>query len=230
VPRKKNNNGNHHQLTINCWHLRQLPENLSAATQLFKLNPDVKLRQAWLPNVQPEFMPASVWTGWTDEAIGVYAELQDRDIFNAANGENQKCWQLGDVFEIFLRPLPADLYWEFHVTPENNRLQLLYPSEAFFREGNNVADDWLQGIGLPPNSFKSETLLLRKQNLWCVYAVFPLTLFGAAAELHKGDEWLANFCRFDYTRGQALPVLSATAEPKRADFHDNSSWSKLRFV
>ncbi|MDR0532796.1 MAG: hypothetical protein LBH01_02470 [Verrucomicrobiales bacterium] len=216
---------------LHCRYLKQNPYDLLIAAELLTVQQPVHMAQSWLPEPDKRFMPASVWPFWTDDSIGVYAELQDRDIANSADGENQKSWKTGDVLELFYRPLPGEAYWEFHVTPENHHLQLLYPSEKFFRElGKQQAGNWLDGIGLPPHSFKSETLITREKNLWRVLALIPQSMFCLPRSLRIGDEWLASFCRYDYTRGEDKPVVSTTSTPPRPDFHDNSSWRRLKFA
>ena len=218
------------QTAINCPYHQITPQSLHEAATLIVGYDAIPLGQSWRTELQPGFLPASVKVFWTGEGLGVCAELHDRDIFNDANGENQKFWRTGDVFELFLRPLPGEKYWEFHVTPNNHRLQLAFQSEAFFRTLHlDGPEDWPPGLCLPPNSFESKALMMKERNIWQAYAFVPWSLFGLPRKVGKGDRWLASFCRYDYSRGVDKPVLSTTAFSSKLDFHDNNSWRVLEF-
>src|ERR1051326_2605619 len=78
-------------------------ENLDAVRAAFRDATPVALGQAWLTTTEPEFAGAIVRTGWRDDSLFVLAELTDGDIFTRATGHNQRFWELGDTFEMFLQ-------------------------------------------------------------------------------------------------------------------------------
>jgi len=75
---------------------------LDDVRRAFQSVPPCLLGQAWLVESQSEFSPATVRTGWRENSLFIFAELADRDIFNRATELNQRTWEMGDVFEIFL--------------------------------------------------------------------------------------------------------------------------------
>ena len=85
------------------------------------------LQQAWRDAPESGFQPARVRIGWLPDALWVDAHLTDLDILNAATGLNQSTCELGDIFEIFVLPAAQQIYHEFHITPENQQLQLRWP-------------------------------------------------------------------------------------------------------
>src|SRR5581483_9783439 len=103
------------------------PQDWSDATQAFASAASCRLGQGWQEEPHPHFQPAVVRVGWAPESLWVYAELTDLDIYNKATRNNQNTWDLGDVFELFVRPLPQIIWFEFHVTPEHQTLQLRWP-------------------------------------------------------------------------------------------------------
>ncbi|MDD5260679.1 MAG: hypothetical protein PHD76_02425 [Methylacidiphilales bacterium] len=218
---------------IRCLATGSVPATLDEAGRFFEDMAGSELVQHWLPEPEPFCRPGQVWICRSDSHFGVYAVLQDEDISNSAREENSRTWETGDTFEIFLRPLPGLRYFEFHVTPENQKLQMAFESEDFFRQrvasGLGKDDNWLAGVGLPAGSFSSETQVEAPGKIWRVWARIPLALFGSAAGFGADREWLASFCRYDYTRGREKPVLSSTSPYPRKYFHDNTSWRKLLF-
>ena len=220
--------------SIPCPLIHATTFNLAQCPGLLEGRPGTVLGQSWLTQHESDFRPATVWAFQTDSFLGVYARLQDEDIGNSARTENMRTWETGDVLEIFLRPQPGLRYLEFHVTPENQRLQLSFESEAYARARPDSIGKhpvrWLEGIGLPAGSFESEALVRTEYKEWRVLARIPLALFGRADGIPAGEQWLVSFCRYDYTRGRNLPVLSTTSSHAEADFHDNAGWHPLQFT
>ena len=119
------------------------------------------LGQAWCAELEPGFAPGQVRAGWRRDSLLVFAELTDHDVHSAATGINQRTWEFGDTFEMFLRPDGQEEYFEFHVTPNNYRLQLRFPSSEALRRAQaaNAIDEFLLpgevfnlGLGWSPTS------------------------------------------------------------------------------
>ncbi len=175
------------------------------------------MRQAWRKELEPGFMPATIRTGWRDDKLLLFAELTDVDIFNAATSLNQCTWLLGDVLEVFLQPVDQPGYVEFHVTPENNRLQLAFP-----RAGGKA-----QVIQDRP--FHSQTWVDQDGRRWSVYMEVPtVSVIGNHKSL-LDRQCRVSFSRYDYTRGRNQPVISSTSAHQEPDFHRFHEWSLLHF-
>ena len=118
---------------------RRLPvfdaEKLDTVRAAFATAGGCVMQQAWLAGPEPDFTPAVVRAGWRGNSLLVFAELEDADIFTRATAHNQRMWELGDVLEIFLSAENSAGYVEFHVTPNNLRLQLRFPNPAAVRRG-----------------------------------------------------------------------------------------------
>jgi len=185
----------------------------------------IGLHQAWLSALQPEFRPATVRTAWRDDALLVFAELEDADVFNSETRFNALAYEKGDVFEIFLRPLEQNSYFEFHVGPANQKLQLRFPAPGILTQ-----------TGLKPEYFitqpviTTEVRLLPEQQQWTVSAEIPFALVQEVGRVRAGTQWLFSFSRYDYTRGQAKPVLSSSSPHQQLSYHRIEEWGTLTFA
>lgn len=186
------------------------------------------LRQAWHSKPEEMFRDGSVRVGWADSSLFVYAELTDDDIFNPILELNSPAHQHGDVFEIFLRPLEQTSYFEFHVTPQNQKLQLRIPSPEAFR-------GWERERGLPEKWLISHRVIETRvriharESKWWVLAAIPFGLVAEVKRPRTGSQWLFSFSRYDYTRGQPSPVLSSTSPHQELSFHRQHEWGTLVF-
>jgi hypothetical protein len=207
----------------------RLPHDLAEAQLITKNLPCLPLRQPWQAEPDANFKTGQVRSIWDEISLGVYAEMEDDDIFNDATRSDQPTWVLGDVFEMFLRPLSSEQYFELHVTPSNVQLRVLFASEAFFWEqaALNKGRTWIWPYCLPDGAFASSVQIT--SGGWSVWARIPwLTLQGGQPP-QPGDSILASFCRYDATRLCAQPVLSTTGNYQEKKFHLQSGWHALLF-
>jgi hypothetical protein len=221
--------------TIDC---RPLPafasDDLNAGRRAFEHATPIPLGQAWLSAPEPEFAPAVVRTGWREDVLLIFAELTDADIFTAARQHNERFWELGDTFEMFLQPQPGRAYLELHVTPNNLRLQLRFaapPDQAARREADPFEDALIRST-----VFRSHTWLRPDDRAWFVLAEIPAAAtaplaFDAPAAPVKtliGSRWRFSFSRYDWTRGRARPVISSSSPHREPGFHRTDEWGGLR--
>ena len=174
----------------------------------------LEMGQSWLPEKEPGLRQGEVRAGICGDALAIYAELSDDDIYNDSVSLNEKTWETGDAFEMFLKSEALPEYYEFHVTPGNQKLQLRIPSEEAFRQRPPWGTHCLEG-----DLFFSKTKVNEGQ--WLVYAEIPLHFFPEGP-------WRFSFCRYDRTRGIKRPVLSSTSPYVRCDFHRVQDWGLMK--
>jgi hypothetical protein len=80
---------------------------------------------------------AEVRFAWNEQGLYVRAMLEDSHVIATDRRDEQLHFQTGDVFELFVKPLDDDYYWEMYATPFGNRATLFFPRQ---REGMTVAD------------------------------------------------------------------------------------------
>lgn len=185
------------------------------------------MRQAWLTEPEPAFAPGVVRVAWRDRSLFVFAELTDRDLFTAATEHNQRLWEVGDAFEMFVRPAGQEAYAEFQVAPNNLRLQLRFP-DAGWRARVSKEDAVLKAL-MPPRSFQSRSWLAADTAQWCVLAEIPSAALSDRVRPLAGDAWWFSFSRYDYTRGSRSPVISSTSPHPVPAFHRQQEWGLIRF-
>lgn len=188
----------------------------------------VMSQQAWLPKPEKQFLPMTVRTGWRGAKLFVFAELDDADVSTRATRPNQRFWELGDVFEIFLRPEDRQAYVEFQVAPNNLRLQLRYPGASAFRQAG--AEDAVERFILHSKAFASSVWLRPEAGKWFVLAEISARSVCQKDAVLPGERWKFSFSRYDYTRGNMRPVISSTSPHARPGFHRQAEWGTLVFA
>src|ERR1700744_2424753 len=138
---------------------RELPafnaSNRYAIRAAFQNSEPCVLRQAWLPKQEIEFTPGIVRMGWRENSLLFFAEFIDADIFTNATDHHQRFWELGDTFEIFLRPAEQESYAELHVTPNNLRLHLNFINAAAAERARKTNS--LESVLVRQKQFDSKT-------------------------------------------------------------------------
>lgn len=198
---------------------------LESVRRAFQGAASCPLQQTWLDEEEIGFSPGTVRTGWRGDSLLIFAELTDIDIFNDATKLNQRVWELGDAFEIFLRAEKKENYVELHVTPNNQRLQLHYPdgtsAEKVRKNGG------LEIFLIWDEAFHSKTWV--EDGMWLVYAEIPASLVCNPNEPIENTRWRFSFGRYDYARGVEEPVVSSSSRHAKPDFHRQHEWGVMTF-
>jgi hypothetical protein len=217
-------------MTSSNWECRPLPafaaDNLESVRAAFQGTTGLGLQQTWREKPEPDFTPGIVRLGWRGHSLLVFAELEDADIFTRATADNQRMWEIGDTFEMFLQLADSPGYAEFHVTPNNRHLQLRFPNSKTVSRAReqNLFDEFL----LPGVIFHSRTWVEKRQ--WFIYAEIPVLAVCGADQPLAGTSWRFSFSRYDYVRGRAEPIISSTSPHSEPDFHRQPEWRTLQFV
>jgi hypothetical protein len=203
------------------------PADLDAVRSAFSGVVPCSLRQAWLPALEADFAPAEVRVGWRGNYLLVFAQITDVDILTGVTGLNQRAWELGDTFEMFLRPEDKAAYVEFHVTPNNQRLQLRFADASVLEQVRRTGS--INPTLLAGEVFQSRTWVRPDRKCWFVYAEIPATEVGGEIKAGAEGRWRFSFSRYDYTRGRKEPVISSTSPHAEANFHRQQEWGWLVF-
>lgn len=214
-------------LEISCSYLPLFAQtDLESIRGAFKAATVCHLRQAWLDHEEERFAPATVRVGRRKDSLMIFAELTDTDAFNSATERNQRVWELGDVFEIFLRAEWLQRYVEFQVAPNNQRLQLCYPDAESVELARRTGE--LKQFLIRGDAFKSQTWMSR--GAWNIYAEIPVASVCGRNESLEKSRWRFSFGRYDYTRGAKEAVISSTSPHARPDFHRQQEWGMMTFA
>lgn len=187
----------------------------------FQHVPVLDFRQAWRPGPDANFREGRVRLGRSGGTLLIFAQLADDHLCSRATGDHQRLWELGDVFEIFLRNAAREDYVELHVTPFGHRLQLRYASAQAFEELRH-SGDFLSCVIREP---AFDCAVRADSSGWEVFARVPLAILGPGP-VHEA---LASFSRYDYGP-EGRPVLSSTSAHSRPHFHRQQEWTRLALV
>ncbi|MEN8663075.1 MAG: hypothetical protein ABF322_04390 [Lentimonas sp.] len=183
-------------------------------------------KQAWLETHEAIFLPALARVYAQGDGLIVLAILRDRSIKNTAHGFNQKTWTTGDVFEIFIEVSPV-LYYEFHVTPENENLLLRWDPNHFQQVRRGEAQ-FESALIESPDFIQSVATINAERNYWTIYAFIPYHRLDPDV-VPENLNWRIALARYDTTVGKPVPILSATPDLTEENFHDRVKWHPLFF-
>ena len=193
------------------------------AATLSDVGPDWReLGQAW--RTEPELGFNAGWARIRWNAAGLLFEsvFLQRQPANRARSLNEPTWEMGDISEFFLQEPRTGRYIELHVTPENQRLQLLWPLGGLdrFRAGTAALSEFLV---TDPDWVQSSATIAADH--WTARAFVPFTHLGLReGEMPSG--WRTAVCRYDRSLGPEL--LSSTARLAQPNYHRHAEWSELR--
>jgi hypothetical protein len=216
------------RLFIKCHKLPSFAVNsLDSVKSEFQQVTPISAQQAWREKLETHFAPMFIRVGWRDSALLVFAELTDMDIFTHATADNQRLWELGDVFEIFLRSTTQESYVELQIASNNKRLQLRYPNARAVALARKLGT--ADHLVIHGKACLSSTWVCADDQKWFVFAKIPVKTVCEKANLLPYVEWLFSFSRYDYTRNGSDPVISSTSPHTKADFHRQTEWGIIRF-
>jgi hypothetical protein len=187
-----------------------------------KIGSPFSLRQPWRDKVEEDFRPARVSVGWTREALHVQARLTDGELLTKATADNQRMWELGDVFEMFVMVEGRKDYLELHVTPNNKRLHVWLPGVGGKAHPGDVPLPFEEML-VSPVGFSSSAK--REEGGWSVSAMIPAAVLGLE-QFDPGLRLRLAFARYDAASGRET-VLSTTASHPVISFHRPDKWSSV---
>jgi len=181
-----------------------------------------ELGQAWRKKPEAGFNPGWARIRWSATGLLYEADFMQRGPANRARSLNEHTWEMGDIAEFFLQETRTGRYLELHVTPENQRLQLLWPLGGLdrFRAGQAALGEFLVS---DPGWVESTAHI--SADHWTARAFVPFACLG-----FRDPQDLTGLrtavCRYDRSQGPEL--LSSTARLADANYHRHREWAELR--
>ena len=195
--------------------------------------PLLALKQHWRKSPEADLDSGFVSAAWDKEYLYIRATLSDRDIFNSLVGFNLPFYQKGDIFEILIRSRDSEAYFEFQITPQNQVLQLLFPcgsSLSDFKDSGADMDQLIETFKVSQRIVETQAEVNQAKNIWTVLVKIPAQALASDSQLWPDDSLRVSFCRYDYTRGKADPVLSSTSDHSIRNFHRQEEWRAMTLL
>lgn len=180
----------------------------------------LEFAQSWRAEPEADLRPGYVRLGVCGGDLAAYAFMEDAQPRNTATRWNDPTWTTGDVLELFFHADGRPGYHEFHVTPENHRLQLFFPNPESFRQGRGHRH-W----AVEPPLFSHSTRIHPSGLSWECALRVPL---ARVLDEPRGDgsrRFRFSFSRYDFQPGRIRPVTSSTSRLTRHDFHHIPDWT-----
>lgn len=184
-----------------------------------------ELSQPWFEDLEADFRPGEVELHWTPQALVVDAYLTDEHLYTASDADNQRMWELGDVFEVFLQVEGRTDYVELHITPNNTRLHAHKPNALGYDPDTGEwipVEKWL----ISPIGFNAQAKEINGG--WHGALQIPPSILGLEA-FTPGTEIRIAFARYDGAP-EREPTLSASAPHALSDtisFHIPEDWHRI---
>ncbi len=178
-------------------------------------------RQAWREAPEPGFRPGTVDLWWEPGVLHVRGVLvDDAPVTRAEPGSvNERLWELGDAFELFLKPDGDPGYVECHIAPNDAVMQLRFPDhETIVRIRAGDDPRGTDGYFVAPTFARTVD---RTIDGWAISVAFPHPAVRA------GARWRVSFSRYDVGADFGRPIVSSTSDHRVADFHDAEAWTEI---
>ena len=185
------------------------------------------LRQSWRSDgLERTFQPGWARITWDPHHLFYEAFFRGASPANRARTLNERTWEFGDICEVFVEAAGGSGYVELHVTPENQRLQLLWRPRAFekFSAGQTQLD---AATVDDPNWVQSAVQLI--ETGWAIHAILPARILGVE-ELSPKLSLRTAVCRYDCGPGGEPVRLSSTAALTFPSYHRREEWHRLVLV
>jgi len=165
---------------------------------------------------------------WDDDALYFAATMTDAELRAFGTQHNDRLW-LGDVFELFFKPL-ADRpeYYEFQVNPRSTILELAFPKRGF---------EFATLAARPPMGFQAVAVVDGtldqpgdRDRGWSVEGRIPWSIFApTGGRPEPGASWRFALCRYDYGPEGTKPVTMSSAPLTQPSFHRYEDYGLIRF-
>lgn len=174
----------------------------------------------------------AVQFAWDADHLYVAARFEDDDVIARGEADNLPHFQLGDTFELFLKPIGQTHYWEMYATPRGRQsLMRLEAAGLVGLPGNRLDLDPILEVGVTVDGTLNNGH--DRDRGWTAELAIPLNKLDAAAggRLQPGLRWQILVARYNYGRYQQHrgPELTMYPQLSRPSFHDVWEYANLRF-
>lgn len=180
------------------------------------------LGQPWAASLEKNFRTTNVRLSWSPDALKIHAKLEDNEVVTSAKRDNDRLWELGDVFEIFVKMDGRNDYAELHIAPNGVRMHLKFPGVGGKATPTSEPVPFEQLFVSPP-AFRANAV--SSTTGWQVDAEIPASVVGLAS-FEAGQILRISFSRYDAATDGSRVLSTSAAHPVVA-FHRPDEWSRI---
>ena len=173
----------------------------------------------------------NVRLAWDDNYFYISAWFEDSDIIAEGGEDQMDHYALGDVCEIFIKPVNQTWYWELFATPRVKKTSKLWPERGELK----VADDEKPALEMQVGAYVIGTVndVSDTDKGWGLEVALSIDDLSAMGEdFRPGGEWLVLVARQNYFECLECPgkELSMTPKLTETNYHLYEEYASLKFV
>lgn len=167
---------------------------------------------------------------WDDNFFYVGVRFTDSDVVAEGEGDQLHHYRMGDVAELFLKPVDQTWYWELYVTPKGKKTSFWFPGRG--RLGLESCYQYKCGLQVAAQVDGTLNNWQDKDKGWTAEMAMPISDLTANGEsFGPKANWLVLLARYNYSRYLPWSQLSAiTPLGKRPNFHLHERYAVLKLV
>ncbi|HBG77617.1 MAG TPA: hypothetical protein DDW84_02040 [Phycisphaerales bacterium] len=165
---------------------------------------------------------------WDKDYLYVGIKFNDADVIATGQEDNIHHYKLGDLCEIFLKPINETYYWELYATPASRKTAFYFPTKLHqpIIIDNEFCDKMIVRSQITGTLNKSDD----KDSGWTAEMAIPVKqLKKYGAQFKEGQFWTVLAGRYDYFNSiEAEPDLSAFPEISITSWHSLDEYAILK--
>lgn len=154
---------------------------------------------------------------WNEKYLAVGVEMEDSDVVAEGKADQTHLYAMGDIVEVFVKPLNANYYWEFYGTPNNLKTVFFYPSRGYLFLPSCATHK--PEIEVVSKVFGTLNDWTKKDVGWNMTMKIPLSILTRYGLNFQSGEWTIMIGRQNYSAYLPLKEESSFPALSSSDFH-----------
>jgi len=166
---------------------------------------------------------------WDDKYFYLGVKFTDSDIVAEGTEDQLHHYLMGDLAELFLKPVDKTWYWEMYVTPAGRKTTLWFPGRG--RLGLKSSEDNPGGLRVAALCQGTLNNWEDKDTSWTGEMAVPIKDLTARGETFgPGSRWTILIARYNYSRYLSWKELSMTPQISKTNYHQLEDYAILSLV
>jgi hypothetical protein len=173
---------------------------------------------------------ATVKLAYDSNYLYVRAEMDDSDVLTTGTENQSHLYLMGDLLEVFIKPLNDSYYWEIYGTPNKLFSCFYFPSRAYL--GGIPSIFGPTDVVIPVDAKVNGTFNKcdDRDNSWTSLIAVPRKVLEKnGLKFDKGSDWTIFISRYNYSR--FLSSYETSSFPQiTGSFHSLAYYANVNFV
>ena len=184
------------------------------------------------PNGQSPRESGHVQLAWDDNFFYVGISCTDSDLVAEGLEDELRHFELGDLYELFLKPNNQTWYWELYVTPHGKKTNFFFPGCGRF--GLPGCMDYTSGLKVAAKCQGTLDNWQDKDSSWTAEMAMPIKDLNAQGDSFSPEsKWHILVARYNYSRyfnSPRGPELTMTPKLSQTNYHLLAEYAYLQLI